>query len=166
MGPERTFDDVLAANARYADEFRLTGLSGRAARGLAVVTCIDSRIEPLQMLGLEPGDAKIVRTAGGRVSDEVFATLVLTRHLLDVERVMVIAHTNCRMTARDAEELHAAIEAEGGPDTRELGFVVAPDPAAAVREDVERLLASPLLAGVTAGGFVYDVETGRLARVC
>ncbi|HET7568471.1 MAG TPA: carbonic anhydrase [Gaiellaceae bacterium] len=166
MGSEHTFDDVLAANARYADGFRLAGLSGRAGRGLAVVTCIDSRIEPLQMLGLEPGDAKILRNPGGRVTDDAFATLVLTRHLLGVERIMVVAHTNCRMTAADAEELHAAIEAAGGPDTRELGFLVSPDPAAAVREDVERLLASPLLDGVEAGGFVYDVETGLLDRIC
>lgn len=166
MGSAQAFEDVLAANARYAERFRLAGLTGRAGRGLAVVTCIDSRIEPLQMLGLAPGDAKIIRNPGGRVTDDALATLVLARHLLGVERIMVIPHTNCRMAAADAEELHAAIEQAGGPDTRGLGFLVSPDPAAAVRADVERLLASPLLAGVEAGGFVYDVETGRLTPVC
>ncbi|MGH3048822.1 MAG: carbonic anhydrase, partial [Gaiellaceae bacterium] len=93
MQADDAFADVLAANERYAEGFTLAGLSGRAGRGLAVVTCIDSRIEPLAMLGLRPGDAKILRTPGGRVTGETLAALAVARHLLDVERVMVVAHT-------------------------------------------------------------------------
>src|SRR5437764_6085272 len=111
-----TFADVLAANAEYARSFRLQGVPAMAARGLAVLTCIDSRIEPLAMLGLAPGDAKILRNAGGRVTDDVLRTLVLAKYLLGVERVMVVAHTNCRMTAESEDEVHAAVEEAGGPD--------------------------------------------------
>src|SRR4051794_41400081 len=100
------FADVLRANVAYARNFSPAGLDGRAARGLAVLTCIDSRIDPLAMLGLEPGDAKILRNAGARVNDEVLATLVIATYLLDVERLMVIAHTDCRMIAASEDDLH------------------------------------------------------------
>jgi carbonic anhydrase len=159
------FADVLAANEEYAAGFELAGLSGRAGRGLAVVTCIDSRIEPLPMLGLRPGDAKILRTPGARVTRDVLDTLVLGAHLLDVARVMVVAHTDCRMAASE-QEIHAAVRAAGGPDTRSLFVAAAPDPEAVLREDVQRIRSSPYLPGVDAAGFVYDVETGRVSAVC
>ena len=95
----RVFDDILAANRRYAESFALAGLDPRAARALGVLTCIDSRIEPLDMLGLAPGDAKILRNAGARVTDDVLRTLVLASYLLGVDRAMVVAHTKCRMAS-------------------------------------------------------------------
>src|SRR5687768_1197660 len=95
------FDDVLTANAAYAGSFRNEGLPATAAKGLAILTCMDSRIDPLGMLGLRPGDAKILRNAGARVTDDVLRTLVLAHHLLGVDRAMVIAHTRCRMVAPD-----------------------------------------------------------------
>src|ERR1700712_2179939 len=95
------FDDVLDGNARYAATFRDEGKAGRAARGLAVVTCMDSRIEPLQMLGMERGDAKILRNAGARVTDDVLRTLVLAVALLGVRRVLVVPHTDCGMVKND-----------------------------------------------------------------
>ena len=165
MRGDEAFDDVLAANERYAAGFAQAGLTGRAGRGLAVLTCIDSRIEPLAMLGLEPGDAKILRNPGARVDDGVLATLVLGRWLLGVERVMVVAHTDCRMTAAAPAELHAAIRQAGGPDTSGLGFAVVADPAEGARADVELIRGFEPLAGLEAGGFLYDVATGRLARV-
>ncbi len=88
------FDDVLNANAAYAESFTDGGRPGKAARGLAVVTCMDSRISPLAMLGLQDGDAKILRNAGARVTEDVLRTLVLATHLLGVTRVMVVAHTD------------------------------------------------------------------------
>ena len=160
------FADVVAANAAYAQEFSLTGLEPRAARGLAIVTCMDSRIEPLTMLGLEPGDAKILRNAGARVTDDVVRTLVLARYLLGVERVMVVAHTKCRMAGGTEDDVHIAISAAGGPDTSELSFLVATDQIAALRDDVERALASPYLKDTAIGGFLYDVDTGLISRVC
>lgn len=165
MAVNDTFADVVGANADYARGFSLGHLEPTAARGLAVVTCIDSRIEPLAMLGLRPGDAKILRNAGGRVTDDVIRSLFVSAHLLGVDRVMVIAHTNCRMSAGE-DVLRRAIVDAGGPDAPDLPLLAAPDPEAAVRSDVEQLQASPLVAGVRVGGFVYDVDTGRLTQIC
>jgi carbonic anhydrase len=127
---------------------------------------MDSRIEPLAMLGLEPGDAKIIRNAGGRVTGEVLADLVLGAHLLGVERVMVIAHTDCRMAVADEATLHEAVRAAGGPDTTSFEFRIAPDQEAALRADVALLRASPPLEHLGSGGFLYDVSSGRLTRIC
>jgi carbonic anhydrase len=160
------FDDVLAANEEYASEFALGGLSGRAAKGLAVLTCIDTRIEPLAMLGLSPGDAKILRNAGARVDDGALSTLVLAHRLLGVDRVMVVAHTDCRLSVDSEDELHAAMAAAGAPDTRSLSFAVGAAREKTVRQDVERIRSSPHLAALETGGFLYDVGTGRLSRIC
>jgi len=160
------FSDVLEANERYVAGFRLGGLPARAARGLAVLTCIDSRIDPLGMLGLGPGDAKILRNAGARVTDDVLRTLVLASYLLGVERLMVIAHTNCRMTESGEDEVHAAVREAGGPDTRSLSFLVTPDVEASVRADCQRVKSSPYLPRLEVGGFLYDTDTGRLAQLC
>jgi carbonic anhydrase len=160
------FSDVLRANDEYAAQFNGDGLTGVAARGLAVLTCIDTRIDPLGMLGLRPGDAKILRNAGARATDDVVRTLVLAAHLLNVGRVMVIAHTDCRMVGGTDEDVHEAIAASGGPDTRSIEFRVTADLEETLRQDVQKIRASPFLAGLEVGGFVYDVRTGRLAQVC
>ena len=160
------FADVIAANDEYARGFSLRGLSGRPAKGLAVVTCIDTRLEPLPMLGLAPGDAKILRNGGARVTDEVLATLVVAHRLLGVERALVVAHTDCRMSAASEDELHEEIETAGGPDTRSLSFAVGAGREETVRRDVQRIRSSPYLSGLESAGFVYDVESGRISRVC
>jgi carbonic anhydrase len=161
-----TFADVLGGNAGYSRDFRLDGVPARAARGLAVVTCMDSRIEPLAMLGLRPGDAKILRNAGARVTDDVLRTLVLASYLLGVERAMVIAHTDCRMASGDEDSVHAAISAAGGPDTRSLSFLMTDDQHETVRSDVQRVRSWPYLRNLRVGGFVYDVHTGALSQIC
>ena len=160
------FADVLRANATYGDSFALAGLESRAAKGLAIVTCMDSRIEPLAMLGLRAGDAKILRNAGARVTDDVVRTLVLARYLLGVERVMVVAHTQCRMAGGTEDDVHRAIAAAGGPDTSELAFLVATDQLASLRDDVAHAQASPYLKDTVIGGFLYDVDTGLVSRIC
>jgi carbonic anhydrase len=164
--PDSLFADVLAANETYAADFSLAGLEGTAAKGLAVLTCMDSRIEPLEMLGLAPGDAKLLRNAGARVTDDVLRTLVLASHLLGVDRVMVVAHTKCRMAGGTEEDVHAAISDAGGPDTRSLSFLTTTDQHASLRADVQRIRSWPYLGGLSVGGFVYDVDTGRVNRVC
>ena len=163
---EDVFDDVLAANDDYARGFPLRGLSGQAAKGLAVVTCMDTRIEPLAMLGLAPGDAKILRNAGARVDPQVLSTLVVAFRLLGVTRAMVVAHTDCRMSVESETELHEALAAAGNPDARELSFAVRAAWDETLREDVQRIRSSPHLVGLAAGGFLYDVETARLRRIC
>jgi carbonic anhydrase len=160
------FADVLAANAEFAATFEWASVPAAAAKGLAVLTCMDSRIDPLRVLGLQPGDAKILRNAGARVTEEVLRTLVLARYLLGVDRVMIMAHTRCRMAGGSEADVHAAIEAAGGPDARSLSFLTSPDQPAALRTDVQRVLSWPYLHDVVVGGFVYDVDTGRLDRLC
>jgi carbonic anhydrase len=161
-----TFADVLAANEGYARGFRLGDLGGRAVRGLAVLTCMDTRIDPLGMLGLAPGDAKILRNAGARVTDDVLRTLVLATYLLGVDRAMVVAHTRCKMAAGSEDAVHEAVVEAGGPDTRSLAFLVTDDQEASVRDDVQRLRSSPYLGRLRVGGFLYDVDTGRLTQLC
>ena len=164
MQSDHAFTDVLAANEAYAAGFRLADLAATAAKGLGVLTCMDSRIDPLAMLGLVPGDAKILRNAGARVTDDVLRTLVVASHLLDVDRVMVVAHTNCRMSGAE-EDVHEAIRAAGGPDTRSISFLTTDDQEQALRADVQRVRSWPYLGKVTVGGFMYDLDTGRLRQV-
>ena len=166
MPTDNDFADVLAANEAYSGRFRLAELEARAARGLGVLTCMDSRIDPLAMLGLRPGDAKILRNAGARVTDDVLRTLVLAAHLLGVTRVMIVAHTNCRMADCTEEDVHAAIQAAGGADTRSISFLTTSDQKSSLRADLQRVRSSPYLGNVTAGGFLYDLGTGRLDRIC
>jgi len=159
------FDDLLAANTAYADGFSLQGLEPVAARGLAVLTCMDSRIEPLAMLGLKPGDAKILRNAGARVTDDVLRTLALGAALLGVTRVLVVPHTRCRMTGEE-RDLHAAIAERTGVDTRSLDLRTSSDVRAALLLDLQRIRSWPYLPeGVEVAGAVYDVDTGRLEPV-
>ena len=160
------FSDVLAANDAYAASYRLSHLPARAARGLAVLTCMDSRIDPLRMLGLSPGDAKILRNAGARVTDDVLRTLVLADYLLGVDRVMVVAHTGCAMASGDEEDIHRQVTEAGGPDTRSISFLTTTEQETSLRSDVQRIRSWPYLGNVAVGGFLYELETGRLVPVC
>jgi carbonic anhydrase len=157
------FDDLLTANAEYAAGFDRGGLEPIAARGLAILTCMDSRIEPLAALGLAAGDAKILRNAGARVTEDVLRTLVLAVYLLGVHRVLVMPHTECRMAQATEEEIHAVIDERSGVDTRSLEFRTGTDQVGALHADLVRIRSYPLLpAGLVVGGAIYDVRTGRL----
>src|SRR5215210_7455079 len=166
MPDEDAFADVLGANVAYATNYSLGDLEAVAAKGLGVLTCIDSRIDPLAMLGLSRGDAKILRNAGARVTDDVLRTLVLGSYLLGVERVMVVAHTKCRMADSSQEDVHEAIRDAGGPDTRSITFLTTRDQEAALETDVQRIRSWPYLGDIAVGGFLYDLDTGRLRRIC
>jgi len=157
------FDDLLEANRRYRAEFRDAGVPGVAAKGLAVVTCIDSRIDPLAMLGLSPGDAKIIRNAGARVTDDALRSLVLAVNLLGVTRVCVVGHTECAMVGSTDEELRSRIAARRGADASAWEFLAVSDQRAALADDVARIASCPLLpADLEVGAFVYDVHSGAL----
>jgi carbonic anhydrase len=91
---------------------------------------------------------------------------VLAAYLLGVDRAMVIAHTDCRMAGSSEDDIHAAVSEAGGPDTRSLAFLVTADQEATVRADVQRVRSWPYLARLEVAGFLYDVHTGRLGRVC
>lgn len=160
------FDDLLAANASYAETFELAGFDGVAHAGIAVVTCMDSRIDPLGMLGLRPGDAKILRNPGGRVTDSTMIGLVLGVHLLGVQRILLVAHTRCAMATATEAQLRARVSDVSGQDTSATTFGAVDDQDAALRNDIVRVLGHPLIPeAVAVGGFVYDVDTGRLNQL-
>ena len=160
------FDDILDANAEYAETFSLAGIPASPKRLLAVVTCMDSRIEPLQMLGLVPGDAKIFRNAGARITDDALRTLVLGVNLFDIDRIAVIHHTNCAMTTATDDELRERIGGLRGADASEWEFLTVSDTDAVLRADIEKVRACPLLpSDLVVAGFLYDVDTGRVAQV-
>jgi carbonic anhydrase len=159
------FADLLEANATYAEHFAEGGFDGIAHAGVAIVTCMDSRIVPLAMVGLRHGDAKIFRNPGGRVTPQALEALVLSVHLLGVDRILVIPHTRCAMASATERELHERVSASAGVDATWQPFHVVPDQLAALAEDVQRVRAHPLIADRAAvGGFLYDVDTGRLTR--
>lgn len=155
------FDDVLAANAVYQQSFSLGSVEASARRGLAVVTCIDSRIEPLSMLGLVPGDAKILRNAGARVTDDVLRSLALAVNFLGVHRICVVQHTDCAMANNTDTELRARLAAKG-LDADSYEFATIEDPDRVLEDDIERIQQHPLMPNVVVAGFRYDVHTGRL----
>jgi carbonic anhydrase len=160
------FDDLFDANSGYAATFADADLAPVAARGVAILTCMDSRIDPLRMLGLAKGDAKILRNAGARVTDDVIRTLVLATYLLGVNRVFVVPHTRCRMAESSEEDIHRVILERAGVDTRSLEFRTERDQVGALRSDLGRIRAYPLLPpGLAVGGAIYDVDTGRLDPV-
>src|SRR3954451_11761134 len=121
------FDDLLEANRRYRDEFHDSGVEGIAAKGLAVLTCIDSRIDPLAMLGLRAGDAKIIRNAGARVTADALRSLVLAVNLLGVNRVCVVQHTECAMVGTTDDEIRARVEAKRDVDASGWEFLASRD---------------------------------------
>jgi carbonic anhydrase len=160
------FDDLLAANREFAASFELGGFDGVAHAGLAIVTCMDSRIDPLGMLGLQPGDAKIFRNPGGRVTPQALEALVLGVHLLNVNRILVIPHTRCAMTSSSEAELREKVGASAGLDASWQQFHVIDDQLSALAEDVRSVRSHPLIPdSVAVGGFLYDVDTGLLDQL-
>ena len=159
-----SFDDLLSAN-RYAENFSRQGADGIAHAGVAIVTCMDSRIDPLPMVGLGPGDAKILRSPGGWVAPWTMTGLVLAVQLLHVERVMIIPHTRCAMSGTD-EALHQSIAERNGLDATWLSFGASPDQMNRLKQDVSAVLAHPLIKNrAVVGGFMYDVDTGLLEQI-
>jgi carbonic anhydrase len=160
------FDDLLEANARFAETLDSSELRGAARAGVAIVTCMDSRIDPLRMLGLEIGDAKVVRNPGGRVTTEAMEALVLAAHLLEVDRILVVPHTRCAVASNTEEQLRERVAASAGTDASWQPIPVTGDQRAALEADVAAVRSHPLVPDtVKVGGFLYDVDSGRLEHV-
>jgi carbonic anhydrase len=168
--PDDPFADVWAGNAAYAEGFALAGLDGHAARGLTVVTCMDSRIDPLAVLGLVPGDAKIIRSAGARITENALRSLILAVRLLGGSRVLLMPHTDCGLVGTDDGVREKLADATGRPlddpaIARYRPRAIAA-PTAAVHEDVTTIRAEPLLGpDLVIAAAVYDVHTGALEVV-
>lgn len=149
---------VIEANEQYAAA-RAAVADGRPSRRLAVVTCMDARIDVFAALGLHLGEALVIRNAGGRVTDDVLRSLALAAHVLGVETVVVMQHTKCGLTGVSDEELQKITG-------RDLGFLSIADHDRAMREDVEKLATTSYLGPLKViAGFVFDVETGHIDDV-
>lgn len=161
-----SFDDLISANRTYAQKFTFAGLSGVASKELAMVTCMDSRIDPLAIVGMSAGDMKILRNPGGRVHENTVTSLILAVHLLGVKRIMIIGHTQCAMTDNTEEELREKVAKSSGIDTTNLSVGAIADQRQTMQADIGRLRENPLIGDhVEIGGFIYDVETGLLEQV-
>jgi len=157
------FDDLLDANRRYQTTFQDPGVHGQAAKALAVLTCIDSRIDPLAMLGLRPGDAKIIRNAGARVTEDALRSLVLAVNLLGVRRVCLVQHTDCAVIGTTDDEIRARIGAIRGVDATGWEFLTSTDQMTCLRSDLALIESCVLLPPeLQVGGFVFNVRSGEL----
>jgi carbonic anhydrase len=158
-------DDLLANNERYAASFHQGDLPLPPARKVAVVACMDARLNVYGMLGLQEGDAHVIRNAGGVVTDDEIRSLAISQRLLGTEEIILIHHTGCGMLTFTDDEFKASIEAETGikPGWAAEAFG---DLDRDVRQSVARIKASPFIPHKhLVRGFVYEVETGRLREV-
>lgn len=158
-------DELIERNAAYATERHDPRLAAQPGRRLAVVTCMDARIDPLAVLGLDNGDAHIMRNAGGVVTDDVIRSLCLSQRALGTREIVLVHHTACGLQGVDEARFRAELAAELGitPPWALEGFT---DPHDDVRQSIARLVTNPFIAhSEHIRGFVYDVDTGRLSEV-
>ena len=178
-------DEVLAANEAYAASFgSKSELALPPARGFAILTCMDARLDPAQYAGLSEGDAHVIRNAGGRASDDAIRSLVISYKLLGTREWFVIHHTNCGMefftdevirdllsnsletAALGPEGFHDVGQGPGSSEGRYIDWLTISDNAKSVVEDVTRIRSHPLVpVRIPVYGYVYDVVTGRLDEV-
>lgn len=159
-------DDLVEANREFADtrgEAESPALP--PARGVAIVTCMDARIVPARIFGLEEGDAHVIRNAGG-LAREGLRSLIISQRLLGTNAIAVVHHTDCGMLTFENEDARAKVEQDLGADASDIDFMPFPDLEQSVRDDVSFLKDTPLIADdAEIRGFVYDVETRRLDEV-
>ena len=161
----RLLHSLLEANEHYAETFHWGELTREPKRGYAVVTCMVARMVPTQMLGIDYGDANVLRNAGAVVTEDVLRSLVVSHHLLGTDQAIVVGHTDCGLQAFTDEQIAERIEAELGVQVPPA-FNAFTDVDESVVASVGRIRASELLpASYEAAGFVYDVRTGRLRQV-
>jgi carbonic anhydrase len=157
-------NEFLKANEQYASRFTKGSLPTPPGRHVAVVTCMDARLDPARMLGLEEGDAHVIRNAGGR-ADDAIRSLVISQQLLGTREIVVIHHVDCGMLSFTDDQLRQKLHDDLGVDT-DVPFLSFPDLTRSVRDDVAALRSSPLLLkDIPIRGFIYDVHTGRLSEV-
>jgi carbonic anhydrase len=157
-------DELIANNIRYVREFDDHDLSLRPRRMLAIVACMDSRMDIFEMLGLAHGEAHVIRNAGGIVTDDVIRSLMLSQRLLGTKEVILLHHTDCGLQKVVGDQLRDEIEADTGQrPTWEIGGFT--DPAESVRESIRLLRADPFVVHKEhIRGFVYHVDNGRLVE--
>ena len=158
------FERLIEQNERFVEAFDRSALTAAPLTGLAILTCMDARIDVEDALGLRVGDAHIIRNAGGLASEDAIRSLVVSQQLLGTREILVIAHTGCGLHGASESDLRQRVELSTGTAT-EMGFGAFVDLETMVREQVELLLDEPSLLETPIRGLVYEVETGRLREV-
>ena len=159
------FQDLIEANERYRQGFDAGDLLPPPRRHLAVLTCMDCRIDPASVFGLDPGDAHVLCNAGARASNDAIRSLIISTTKLGVRRIAVVHHTHCGAASTTHDEIVDEVLQTTGADPSSIDFLLFVDPAEALRSDVERLASCPYLpAGVLVAGFMYDVSTGVIKQ--
>lgn len=157
---------VLEANRRYAEAFAKGDLAPAPARRFAIVTCMDARLDPMKVAGLDDGDAHVIRNAGGLVTDDALRSLVVSHLLLGTQEALVIGHTGCGLEGLTDEQLRQRLASSAGVHASDFEFHAFPRVEDRVRESVQRIRDTPLLpSSFGASGFVYDVRSGLLEQV-
>jgi carbonic anhydrase len=157
---------LVEANRRFASEFAHADADMPPRRRVAVLTCMDARLHPERFLGLDIGDAHVIRNAGGRASDDAIRSLVISNWLLGTREIVVIHHTDCGMLTFTDDELRSKLRDETGADASHIAFLPFDDLEGSVRDDVERIRRSALVPpDAELSGFVYDVRSGELREV-
>ncbi len=155
---------ILAENRRYIEAFDRSALTAAPLSGLAIIACMDARLDVEEALGLRTGDAHVIRNAGGLATDDAIRSLIVSQERLGTDEVLVIGHTFCGLEQADEEEMRDHL-AERTGRRLDIAFGSFPDLASSVRAQVERLRAHPWVRDVPIHGLIFDVETGRLIEV-
>jgi len=158
------FDRLLAENERYAESFDRSALTAAPLHGLAVVACMDARLDVERALGLRTGEAHIIRNAGGLVTDDVVRSLVVSQQLLGTDQIIVIGHTGCGLLNADEDALRERMTATTG-EALEMGFGSFDDLEARILASLEHLRTHPWLKRGPLHGLIFDVATGRLREI-
>ncbi|KAK9330946.1 carbonic anhydrase [Lipomyces starkeyi] len=158
--------EITAANDDYRASFANGGLPLPPARKLAIVACMDARLDPARILGLQNGDAHVIRNAGGR-SKDALRSIIISQQLLGTEEVLIIHHTDCGMLTFSDSQLHQILQERfNGNDVKDIDFLPFSDLQQSVRDDVEFLRASKVVSPkIRISGWIYEVETGRIRPV-
>jgi carbonic anhydrase len=155
---------VLAENRRYVEAFDRSALTAAPLSGLAIIACMDARLDVEETLGLRTGDAHIIRNAGGLATDDAIRSLIVSQERLGTREVLVIGHTRCGLEGADETAMRDQLAARTG-ERLDLAFGSFPDVEASVRAQVDRLRAHPWVRPVPIHGLIFDVVTGRLTEV-
>jgi carbonic anhydrase len=158
------YERILAENLRYTEAFDRSGLTAAPLSGLAVLACMDARLDVEEALGLRTGDAHVIRNAGGQASDDAIRSLIVSQQLLGTNEVLVIGHTGCGLLGADESELRNRLEQQTG-QALEVDFGSFEDLDEFVRAQVARLRAHPWIRRVPIHGLVFEVESGRLYEI-
>lgn len=157
------FKDIVEGSQAYRDAFTNGSLSALPRARLVIVTCMDTRINPLAIFGLEIGEAHVLRNAGARVTPDVVRSLIKSINQLEVERIVVMHHTDCGAAKIKIDALRAAVTSATGNDPEDVEFHLIGDPEVALATDVETIRSCPYFpVGTAVAGMVYDVSTGTV----